>query len=286
MTAINALRVAAGELGYSRWNDPLAGSKYGRDYATRHGAAFGVSGVPYCAMFVTWVLRAAGVEYPGGDFAYCPYGINNAVHAGRSVPIRSAQPGDVIFFDWDDDNIADHVGFVEINKGGWVQTIEGNTSPGAHGSQSNGGGVYRRARTWDSVIAVTRPYYGDSAVVEARSTGYQTIPDGWWGKNTTRDFQRYFGTPVDGIVSSQYAPNRGFLETCTSGWEWEGEEAQGSQLIARIQGHIGTTADGFFGMNDVNALEALYGYHPDGFLGGPSKTITAMQRQLNQNGTI
>lgn len=40
-----------------------------------------------------------------------------------------------------------------------MQTIEGNTSPGTSGSQSNGGGVYRRARSYDSIIGVARPYY-------------------------------------------------------------------------------------------------------------------------------
>ena len=60
-TAIDVLRIAAKEIGYSRWDDTEAGTKYGRDYAAHHGAYYGTSGVPYCAMFVTWVLRAAGM---------------------------------------------------------------------------------------------------------------------------------------------------------------------------------------------------------------------------------
>lgn len=36
--------------------------------------------------------------------------------------------GDIIFFDWDNDNSADHVGIVEKMENGTVYTIEGNTS--------------------------------------------------------------------------------------------------------------------------------------------------------------
>ena len=83
-TASDALRVAAAEIGYNRFNDPAEGTKYGRDYATRHGAYYGTSGVPYCAIFATWVLRQVGMTPPGGDFAYVPYGINAA--RARSAP--------------------------------------------------------------------------------------------------------------------------------------------------------------------------------------------------------
>ena len=64
-------------------------------------------------------------------------------------------------FDWQGDGVADHIGIVEENHAdeGWMQTIEGNTSPGSGGSQSNGGGVYRRARNYNSIIGVARPYY-------------------------------------------------------------------------------------------------------------------------------
>ena len=36
-------------------------------------------------------------------------------------------PGDIIFFDWEGDGIADHVGIVEKVDGDFVYTIEGNT---------------------------------------------------------------------------------------------------------------------------------------------------------------
>ena len=36
--------------------------------------------------------------------------------------------GDIIFFDWENDGIADHVGIVEKTENNTVYTIEGNSS--------------------------------------------------------------------------------------------------------------------------------------------------------------
>ena len=36
--------------------------------------------------------------------------------------------GTLIFFDWEQDGVADHVGVVEVCRGGMVYTIEGNNS--------------------------------------------------------------------------------------------------------------------------------------------------------------
>ena len=35
-------------------------------------------------------------------------------------------PGDIIFFDWENDGIADHVGIVELVENDMIYTIEGN----------------------------------------------------------------------------------------------------------------------------------------------------------------
>ena len=89
MTAQNVLGWAAGEIGYTRWDDPEEGSKYGRWYAKRHGAYYGTSGVPFCAMGASWCATDNEDKsvLPGGDFAYVPYGINAArAKAGSSPP--------------------------------------------------------------------------------------------------------------------------------------------------------------------------------------------------------
>ena len=123
MTASKALAWAASQIGYTRWDDPEEGSLYGRWYAKKHGAYYGTSGVPFCAMFASWCLTdddGASV-IPGGDFAYVPYGINAARSAGQLVAPSNAAPGDLICFDWDGDGVADHVGLVEANYGSWYR---------------------------------------------------------------------------------------------------------------------------------------------------------------------
>lgn len=117
MTAQNVLAWAAGEIGYTRWDDPEEGSKYGRWYAKRHGAYYGTSGVPFCAMGASWCATDDEDKsvLPGGDFAYVPYGINAAAREGRLVsPMTQAAPGDLVCFDWDDDGIADQIGRAHV----------------------------------------------------------------------------------------------------------------------------------------------------------------------------
>lgn len=62
-------------------------------------------------------------------FAYCPTGIQwfqqHDQWQGRQY---TPAPGDIIFFDWQNDGISDHVGIVEKVENGTVYTIEGNST--------------------------------------------------------------------------------------------------------------------------------------------------------------
>lgn len=160
-TASDVLRIAAGEIGYTRWDDPQSGTKYGRWYAQDHGSYFGTNGVPFCAMFVSWVFAQAGQSMPGLPTASCSVIVASNRGTSRSVDVSDARAGDVVLFDWDPSagNGADHVGIVESNGGSYLTTIEGNTSSGSSGSQGNGGGVWRRTRAYSTVYAVYRPDY-------------------------------------------------------------------------------------------------------------------------------
>ena len=55
----------------------------------------------------------------------------------------------------------DHCGICESVSGQYVTAIEGNTSNGNTGSQSNGDGVYRRKRKLSLVLGAYRPKYED-----------------------------------------------------------------------------------------------------------------------------
>lgn len=191
-SANKVLSIAAGEVGYSRWDDPNPGTKYGRAFAEKVGNTYySASGVPYCCMFVWWVLDQAGMTVPGMPTASCTALRNACASAGMIVPKMSAQPGDIVIFDWpgSNDGANDHVGFVELNKGNYIQTIEGNTSSGASGSQGNGGCVARRTRDWSVVQDVIRPAYGSD----------KPLPDAL-KKYTDLDAEAWYIDPLDKAV--------------------------------------------------------------------------------------
>ena len=154
------LRRAAGEIGYSRWTDPKRGTKYARETQPAlwpRDTWLLANGISYCDIFVTWVFWKEGMLdiLPAG----ASYNTDYRASKGGRVSKSQARPGDVLVFDWNWNTAAtNHVGILEKKlSSGNFQTIEGNTSPGASGSQGNGGGVYRRVRRPSQVRYVIRP---------------------------------------------------------------------------------------------------------------------------------
>lgn len=94
--------------------------------------------------------------------------------------------GDRVAFQFTSDNWPDHVGIIErVLRLGPVlilQTLEGNTSPEAGGSQDDGDGVYRRRRVVRAsrVIFVRVP--GEREVIVPPPPVKPAIPKGgeWW----------------------------------------------------------------------------------------------------------
>ena len=67
--------------------------------------------------------------------------------------VKNPAPRDIIIYNFG------HTGIMESVGTGAVTAIEGNTSPGTAGSQSNGGMVCRRTRGMSLVTAYIRPDY-------------------------------------------------------------------------------------------------------------------------------
>lgn len=275
-TANDVLNKARGELGYSRWTDPQAGTKYGRWYAQKTGVAYyGQSGVPYCAMFVSWVFAQVGASCAGLPGPYCPSMLAAGRSAGRAVPVTSAQPGDVVYFDWGRDGVADHVGLVEANNGSYLTCIEGNTSPGTSGSQSNGGGVYRRTRAYSTVAGVVRPAYA----APSKPASAKLDVDGIFGKLSVHRFCEVMKTPLDNIISSQSAYWRSKFPALTS-VEWKSNGFKGSQLIAATQRAMGLKDDGLAGIDWIRGIEKRLGTKHDDVFGADD--ARALQARLNE----
>lgn len=106
------------------------------------------------------------------------------------------------------------------------------------------------------------------------------VLDGYWGPETTRALQNYFGTPVDGVVSGQDPYWRAGNTYLGVGWDWSGNG--GSLLIAAIQRRLGVTADGYFGPATSRAWHSHIGLSPrDHFDNRP--VVTNIQGRLRHN---
>lgn len=134
------------------------------DNKTMFGKWYGLDGQPWCAMFVSWVYAQANLApYVAAQnkkgFASCDAGLKWFAKKGNLVPVGEARPGDIVFFQFDNDAQPDHVGIVESNntRKKILTCVEGNTSSGKTGSQSNGGEVCRKKRPYSLVMGVARP---------------------------------------------------------------------------------------------------------------------------------
>lgn len=120
---------------------------------TRFGVWFGLDGVPWCNIFVSYCFAvgagytlAAGFHGAGCSRRGCAYVPTteawlrtSGMWIGRVAP----SPGDLAIYNWDG-GPPDHIGIVESAGASGFTAIEGNT---AVGDDCNGGEVMRRERT-------------------------------------------------------------------------------------------------------------------------------------------
>lgn len=109
-----------------------------------YGAWYGMNGVAWCAIFVSWVFWHAGYPLPPirtrKGFAYCPDIVNWAKRNDCWVDRNTRpEPGWIVLFDFPGDGVnrPSHVGIVQgVLPDGRVHCLEGNTN----GSGSRTGG--------------------------------------------------------------------------------------------------------------------------------------------------
>jgi len=105
------------------------GNVNGAPYWTWYGFE---SRVAWCATFVSWCANECGYidagiipKFAGCEWQGIPWFKERLLWQDNTyIPA----PGDIIFFDWEQDSYSDHVGIVEYFEGEVVHTIEGNTS--------------------------------------------------------------------------------------------------------------------------------------------------------------
>lgn len=130
---------------------------------TTFGKWFGLNNQPWCAMSASKMFFDAGAIKTVSDkakgYASCDAWLKYLTKNNQIVPVGQAKAGDLVFFQFDEDAQADHVGIVKGHNTVLkvLYTYEGNTSADKKGSQSNGDGYYLKKRTYATIMAIARP---------------------------------------------------------------------------------------------------------------------------------
>ena len=145
--AERVLAAARAELGVKESPANSNRVKYNTWY---YGRAVSGAAYPWCMTFVQWAFDKAGEALPYKT-ASCSALLGWYRSKRPDCVAETPRPGDIGIYDFG------HTGIVEAAGDGTVTAIEGNTSPGTAGSQSNGGMVCRRTRKTSAVTAYIRP---------------------------------------------------------------------------------------------------------------------------------
>ena len=221
------------------------------------------SGAAWCNAFVDYVANEGGCKalyFNGAKETYCPHSIAWCRKNLAQIPLYIAMPMDIIYFDWDRNNVPNHIGFVRATKDtSSIYTIEGNT---------DGGKVAQKTRPSKYVCGIFRPHFphtfNNKKLTIDGAMGYQTIG----GLQKALKALKYYTGEIDCILG---------LGTVKALQKWAGTSADGcwgTGTSKAVQRKIGTSADGAFGPNSVKALQKWINANAFPSVSGGTSTAT------------
>jgi Putative peptidoglycan binding domain len=155
-TALDVVNTAQLQVGYIE----------GENNDTIYGEWYGLNHEPYCAIGVSWVFAQNNLSHlvaaqTTKGFSYCPAGMAWFQQKGCVVDKYAGKTGDLIFYSFSGNGLADHVEILVAASKDGITTVGFNTSPdhALTASQANGNGVYLRHRPYLHVLAIVRPQY-------------------------------------------------------------------------------------------------------------------------------
>lgn len=195
------------------------------------------SGAAWCNAFVTYVAHEGGVSslyFNGKKETYCPHSMAWCKKNLAQVPLYLAMPMDIIYFDWDRNNVPNHIGFVRGRKStSEIYTIEGNTS----------NKVMNKTRPVKYVCGIYRPHFKGTF-----KTAKLTV-DGEFGYNSIAMLQKALGITVDGVLGVATIKALQKKAGTTADGQW------GKGTSKAVQKMVGAKQDGEFGPASVKALQ-------------------------------
>ena len=204
------------------------------------------SGQPYCAAFVSYIFYKAGnadLFCDGRKQINCIPIINWCFDNLPNIPLYLAMESDIAIFDWNDNEIPDHIGLAaERRSASELTTIEGNTS---------GGIVAMKTRPAGDIQALFRPAFRGSFDISK----YLTV-DGCFGYSSIAMLQLvlkqkgYYTGEIDGILGRKTVKALQRLVGVNPDASW------GPATSKAIQKMLGIKADGWFGEESTKALQS------------------------------
>ncbi len=173
------IRVAFEEIGTTELPPGSNKVKYNTWYYGREvsGAAY-----PWCMAFVQWVFASAGQALPFKT-ASCSALLDWYGKYRPESVVTDPERGSIPIYTFG------HTGIVDaVDPDGTFYAVEGNTSASEKGSQSNGGGVFRKQRSVSQVKKFIVPYGEDEDMLDGKEIldrvqkylNTQKVPD-WAG---------------------------------------------------------------------------------------------------------
>lgn len=240
-----------------------------------------------CSSLVITALRKAGFDT--GSASYTGDMSSNLTRRGwkrMAFRLADVRPGDILL------NDTHHVCMVISGNGSEARIAQasiderGRATGGATGDQTghetNTRGIYIYRYGWNCILRYTK-----EDPPKPTPSGKLDV-DGVLGVKSITAWQEQLKTPIDGVVSGQWSPNRVYYPALVS----VTFEADGSALVEKLQRKIYALADpgdfdGLLGYNTVKALQTwltkkgykVGTYGADGVLG--ADTAKAIQRALN-----
>ena len=209
------------------------------------------SNAAWCAAFVSYIFSKGGdasLFYGGKKVVYVPTAETWMRANLAEIPLYLAMPMDVITFDWNNNGIPDHIGFVRDRKSATeIYTIEGNTS---------GGIVDFKTRPIKYVSGVFRPQFAPTSFTTLKALEI----DGQFGYNSIACFQLalrrdgYYKGKIDAIL--------------------------GKETVKALQKKVGVAQDGSWGVKTTRAVQKWLNIKVTGVW--DKKSTMSLQRWCNQ----
>ena len=259
-TALAVMRLALQQYGYKE--HPAGSNK------TKYGKAFGMNGVFWCAIFVWWcgekpsgdnpIYKSANaadiqdltVKKKGGKYILK----QTANNTKKKQALPNVQFGDQISFNFSGGSSRVHTALVVGVVGNNIYCIEGNTSFGSKGSQSNGGCVALRKRYYTTGVCIDRPAYSPFKFHTPTTPYKGEVP-----KLPSRGYFKY-GDKGQKVANLQTAL------AWANGYGLKADKEFGSLTFAEVvifQVANNLTPDGEFGEKSLAVLNALIKKHKD-----------------------